>query len=350
MVSASVVCRDSKSLPETIVAGQKKTEQTAEAITLAQAEEKAAKLKVETRNSQLGQAQKNILTATTALENANKQLAAAKTAVAVLKKNEKEARTKLEQASATHDEAMSQVTKWKAAQVNVLRLEEELNLQKLNTELEDYTTATAEAKAQLTQAQAALVQAQQQLDNIPIQTKVTTEKLQNQLSSLDRENEKLDALGQLLTDRKTFCSKMETTAKESAKVAATEPDNSDLAKAVSLLKETIAILKKDIDSVQTRHTAQNKSTETAKTAVAATQKKLDQIKLLPEKLKIDIQSKTAIVQSTTEKLQKISNTEKTFTEKVASQKAKTDRTSEHYFALLSKHGRKTAEELKAAGN
>ena len=172
----------------------------------------------------------------------------------------------------------------------------------------------------------------------------------NQLNALKQENEKLDALGQLLTDRKAFCAKIETAAKESANVAATEPNNPDLAKAVGLLKETIATLNKDIESVQTRHTAQNKSTESAKTAVAVAQKKLVQLKLLPEKLKTDIQSKTAAVRSTSEKLQEISNSEKTFAEKVADQNAKTDKTSENYFALLSKNENKSGEDLKTPGN
>ena len=63
------------------------------------------------------------------------------------KKKEKELRTELEQASAAHDDAMRQVTKWQAAQVNVRRLGEKLALRELQSELEGYTAATAEAKA-----------------------------------------------------------------------------------------------------------------------------------------------------------------------------------------------------------
>ena len=92
--------------------------------------------------------------------------------------------------------ATRQVAKWEAAQFNVRRLGEKLALQKLQSELEGYTTATAEAKAELSQAQAALAAVQQQLANVPAQTKAATTKLQDQLETLGRENEKLHALGQ----------------------------------------------------------------------------------------------------------------------------------------------------------
>ena len=128
----------------------------------------------------------------------------AKGVVDALKKIETERREKLEQARAAHDAATRQVAKWEAAQFNVRRLGEKLALQKLQSELEGYTTATAEAKAELSQAQAALAAVQQQLANVPAQTKAATTKLQDQLETLGRENEKLDALGQLLADRKSF--------------------------------------------------------------------------------------------------------------------------------------------------
>ena len=182
----------------------------------------------------------------------------------------------------------------------------------MQAELEGYTAKTAEAKVELSQAQAALANVQQQLANVPAQTKIATTKLQDQLETLGRENEKLDALGQLLADRKSFQSRMESTARETGELAATEPDNPTLAKVASLLKETITLLGKDIESVQSRLNTQQKSTATAKTAVAAAQKDLDQLKLLPEKLEAEIQSKTASVKPISGRHQKVSEEEKTF--------------------------------------
>ena len=325
-----------KSLPEMIAAAQKEIEKIAAEITLTQEKQKTAQQQFEERNSQIGAAQKNVKTATNAVDAANKQVAAAKSTVDALKKIETERREKLEQARAAHDAATGQVAKWEAAQFNVRRLAEKLALQKLQSELEGYTAATAEAKAELSQAQAALAAVQQQLANVPAQTKVATTKLQDQLETLGRENEKLDALGQLLADRKSFQSRMESTAGQTGELAATEPDNPTLAKVASLLKETITLLGKDIESVQSRLNTQQKSTATAKTAVAAVQKDLDQLKLLPEKLEAEIQSKTASVKSTTGRHQKVSEEEKTFAGKVATQQAKTDKTSNQYFALLPK--------------
>ena len=206
----------------------------------------------------------------------------------------------------------------------------------MQAELEGYTAKTAEAKVELSQAQAALAQAQQKLANVPTQTKTAITKLQSQLDALGRESEKLDALGQLLNNRKAFQTKMESTADETIKLAATEPDNPTLAKATKLLKETVTLLEKDIESVQSRLNTQQKSTATAKTAVAAAQKDLDQLKLLPEKLEAEIQSKTASVKPISGRHQKISEEEKTFAGKVASQQAKIDKTSNQYFALLPK--------------
>jgi len=325
-----------KSLPETIAAGQKKIEKTTAEITLAQATQKTAQQQFNERNSQIGAAQKNVKTTTDAVDAADKPIAAAKSAVDTLKKNETERRQKLEQARSAHDAATRQVAKWEAAQINVRRLGEKLALRELQAELEGYTAATASAKAELSQAQVGLAAVQQQLANVPAQTKVTTTKLQNQLETLGRENEKLDALGQLLADRKSFQSRMESTARETGELAATEPDNPTLVKVASLLKETITLLGKDIESVQSRLNTQQKSTATAKTAVASAQKDLDQLKLLPEKLEAEIQSKTASVKSTSGRHQKVSEEEKTFAGKVAAQQAKTDKTSNQYFALLPK--------------
>ena len=325
-----------KSLPSAIAAGQMKIEKTGAEITLTQEKQKTAQQQFEERNSQIGAAQRNVKTATNAVDAANKQVAAAKSTVDALKKIEIERREKLEQDTAAHDAATRQVAKWEAAQLNVRRLGEKLALQKLQSELEGYTAATASAKAELSQAQVGLANVQQQLANVPVQTKVATTKLQNQLETLGRENEKLDALGQLLADRKSFQSRMESTHRETGELAATEPDNPTLAKAASLLKETITLLGKDIESVQSRLNTQQKSTATAKTAVAAAQKDLDQLKLLPEKLEAEIQSKTASVKSTSGSHQKVSEEEKTFAGKVAAQQAKIDKTSNQYFALLPK--------------
>ena len=325
-----------KSLPETIATGQKKIEKTTAEITLAQTTQKTAQQQFNERNSQIGAAQKNVKTTTDAVDAADKPIAAAKSAVDTLKKNEIERRQKLEQARSAHDAATRQVAKWEAAQINVRRLGEKIALQKLQSELEGYTAATASAKAELSQAQVGLANVQQQLANVPAQTKVTTTKLQNQLETLGRENERLDALGQLLADRKSFQSRMESTHRETGELAATEPDNPTLAKVTSLLKETITLLGKDIESVQSRLNTQQKSTATAKTAVAAAQKDLDQLKLLPEKLEAEIQSKTASVKSTSGSHQKVSEEEKTFAGKVAAQQAKIDKTSNQYFALLPK--------------
>ena len=325
-----------KSLPEMIAAAQKEIEKIAAEITLTQEKQKTAQQQFEERNSQIGAAQKNVKTATNAVDAANKQVAAAKSTVDALKKIEAERREKLEQARAAHDAATGQVAKWEAAQINVRRLGEKLALRELQAELEGYSGATAESKTKLSQAQATLAQAQQRIANVPAQTKIATTKLQDQLETLGRENEKLDALGQLLADRKSFQSRMESTARETGELAATEPDNPTLAKVAGLLKETITLLGKDIESVQSRLNTQQKSTATAKTAVAAAQKDLDQLKLLPEKLEAEIQSKTASVKSTTGRHQKVSEEEKTFAGKVATQQAKTDKTSNQYFALLPK--------------
>ena len=325
-----------KLLPETIVAGQQKIEKTADEITLAQASQKTALQQFEESNSQIGEAQKNVETATGAFDEINKQVATAKSSVDTLKKKEIERRKNFETTNAVHNAATRQVAKWEAAQVNVRRLGEKLALQEMQSELEGHTAATAEAKAELSQAQAALAAVKKQLADLPGQTKAATTKLGDQLDALGRENEKLDALGQLLADRKSFQSRMESTARETGELAATEPDNPTLAKVASLLKETITLLGKDIESVQSRLNTQQKPTATAKTAVAAVQKDLDQLKLLPEKLEAEIQSKTASVKSTTGRHQKVSEEEKTFAGKVATQQAKTDKTSNQYFALLPK--------------
>ena len=325
-----------KSLPETIAAGQKKIEKTAAEITLAQATQKTAQQQFNERNSQIGAAQKNVKTTTDAADAADKPIAAAKSAVDTLKKNETERRQKLEQARSAHDAATRQVAKWEAAQINVRRLGEKLALRQLQSELDDYTAATAKAKAELSQAQADLDKAQRQLAGLPAQTKAASEKLQTQLDALGRENEKLDALGQLLADRKVFQSKIKSTAREAGKLAAAEPDNPNLAQAATQLKETITLLGKDIEAVQARLAAQQKSTAAAKTAVAAVQKDLDQLKLLPEKLEADIQTKSANVKSATGRHQKISEEEKSFAQKVATQQATVDKTSNQYFALLPK--------------
>ena len=325
-----------KSLPSAIAAGQMKIEKTGAEITLAQTTQKTAQQQFGQRNSQIDAAQKNVKTTTEAFAAANKKVTAAKTSVAALKDKEKEHRKKLEQAKNAHDTATRQVAKWEAAQINVRRLGEKLALRELQAELEGYTAKTAEAKVELSQAQAALAQAQQKLANVPTQTKTAIAKLQSQLDALGRESEKLDPLAQLLDDRKAFQTKMESTADETIKLAATEPDNPTLAKAAKLLKETVTLLGKDIESVQSRLNTQQKSTATAKTAVAAAQKDLDQLKLLPEKLEAEIQSKTASVKSATARHQKVSEEEKTFAGKVASQQAKIDKTSNQYFAILPK--------------
>ena len=325
-----------KSLPSAIAAGQMKIEKTGAEITLAKATQKTAQQQFDQRNSQIGAAQKNVKTTTEVFAAANKKVTATKTSVAALKDKEKEHRKKLEQAKSAHDTATRQVAKWEAAQINVRRLGEKLALRELQAELEGYTAKTAESKVELSQAQAALAAVQQQLANVPAQTKIATTKLQDQLETLGRENEKLDALGQLLADRKSFQSRMESTARETGELAATEPDNPTLAKVANLLKETITLLGIDIESVQSRLNTQQKSTATAKTAVAAAQKDLDQLKLLPEKLEAEIQSKTASVKPISGRHQKVSEEEKTFARKVASQQAKVDKTSNQYFALLPK--------------
>jgi len=301
-----------KSLPSAIAAGQMKIEKTGAEIILAQTTQKTAQQQFDQRNSQIGAAQKNVKTTTDAFAAANKKVTAAKSAVDTLKKNETERRQKLEQARSAHDAATRQVAKWEAA------------------------AATAESKTKLSQAQAALAQAQQQLANVPAQTKAASAKLQSQLDTLGRENEKLDALGQLLDDRKAFQSKINSTAKETVKLAATEPENPNLAKAANLLNETVTLLGKDIESVQTRLTAQQKTTDDDKTAVAVAQKDLDQLKLLPETLTADIMAKTETAEDATSNHQKISNEEKTFAKKVATQQAKADKTTNQYFALLPK--------------
>lgn len=325
-----------KFLPSAIAAGQMKIEKTGAEITLAQTTKKNAQQQFNECNSQIDAAQKNVKTTTEAFAASNKKVTPAKTSVAALQDKEKEHRKKLEQAKNAHDTATRQVAKWEAAQINVRRLGEKLALRELQAELEGYTAKTAEAKVELSQAQAALAQAQQKLANVPTQTKTAIAKLQSQLDALGRESEKLDALGQLLDDRKAFQTKMESTADETIKLAATEPDNPTLAKVADLLKETITLLGKDIESVQSQLNTQQKSTATAKTAVAAAQKDLDQLKLLPEKLESEIQSKTASVKPISGRHQKISEEEKTFAGKVASQQAKTDKTSNQYFALLPK--------------
>ena len=325
-----------KSLPETIAAVQKKIEKIAAEIILTQETQKTAQQQFEERNSQIGAAQKNVKTTTDAVDAANKQLATAKSTVDALKKNETERQQKLEQTRAAYDTATRQVAKWEAAQVNVRCLAEKQALRELQSELEGYTAATADARADLNHAQATLTAVQQQFAGLPAQTKAATTKLQDQLDALGRENKKLDALGQLLADRKSFQSKMKSTASEAGELAATEPANPTLAKAASLLKETITLFGKDIESVRSRLTAQQKSTEAAKTAVAVVQKDLDQLKLLPEKLEADIRTKTANVKSATGRHQKISEEENTFAGKVATQQAKVNKTSEHYFALLPK--------------
>lgn len=325
-----------KFLPSAIAAGQMKIEKTGAEITLAQTTKKNAQQQFNECNSQIDAAQKNVKTTTEAFAASNKKVTPAKTSVAALQDKEKEHRKKLEQAKNAHDTATRQVAKWEAAQINVRRLGEKLALRELQAELEGYTAKTAEAKVELSQAQAALAQAQQKLANVPTQTKTAIAKLQSQLDALGRESEKLDALGQLLDDRKAFQTKMESTADETIKLAATEPDNPTLAKVADLLKETITLLGKDIESVQSQLNTQQKSSATAKTAVAAAQKDLDQLKLLPEKLESEIQSKTASVKPISGRHQKISEEEKTFAGKVASQQAKTDKTSNQYFALLPK--------------
>ena len=325
-----------KTVPATIATGKQKLEQLAAEITRSLAAQESAGQQVNERNSQLGAAQKSAQSTTTAVEKANNEAAAAMSTVDGLKKKEKELRTELEQASAAHDDAMRQVAKWQAAQVNVRRLGEKLALRELQSELEGYTAATAEAKANLNQAQTALAQAQQQLANVPLQTKSAAKQLQSQLDALGRENEKLDALGQLLADRKAFQSKMDSTAKEAGELAATEPDNPNLAKAAELLGETVTLLGKDIESVQSRLADQQKTTNDSKIAVATIQKELDQLKLLPQKLDSEIRSKTETVKSAAKKHQKKLEEEKTFAEKVANQQSKADKISSHYFALLPK--------------
>ena len=171
---------------------------------------------------------------------------------------------------------------------------------------------------------------------MPLQTKSAAKQLQSQLDALGRENEKLDALGQLLADRKAFQSKMDSTAKEAGELAATEPDNPNLAKAAELLGETVTLLGKDIESVQSRLADQQKTTNDSKIAVATIQKELDQLKLLPQKLDSEIRSKTETVKSAAKKHQKKLEEEKTFAEKVANQQSKADKISSHYFALLPK--------------
>jgi chromosome segregation ATPase len=252
------------------------------------------------------------------------------------KKKEKELRTELEQASAAHDDAIRQVAKWQAAQVNVRRLGEQLALRELKAELEGYTSATAEAKTKLNQAQAALLKVQKQLANVPAQTKAAAEKLQSQLDALGRKNENLESLAQLLTHREAFRSKMKNTASESAELAATEPGNTNLAKASELLGETVTLLVKDIESVRIRLASQQKATDAARTAIVTAQKYLDQLKLLPKKLEAEILSKTETVKSAAYRHQKVSEEEKTFAQKVAIQQSKADKTSSLYFALMPK--------------
>jgi hypothetical protein len=325
-----------KTLPDTIAARQKKIEKNAAETTLAQATQKTAQQQFNERNSQIDAAQKNVKTTTDVVDEVNKKIAATMASVDALKKKENEQRIKLEQATAAHNAATRRVAKWEAAQINVRRLGEKLALRELQAELESYTAATAEAKAKLSQTQAALGQAQQKLANVPTQTKTAIAKLQSQLDALGQESEKLDALGQLLDDRKAFQTKMESTADETIKLAATEPNNPTLAKAAKLLKETVTLLGKDIESVQSRLAAQQKTTADAKTSVSVAQKDLDQLKLLPEKLEADIKAKTEIAKAATENHLNILDEEKTFAKKVATQQAKTDKTSNQYFALLPK--------------
>ena len=182
-----------------------------------------------------------------------------------------ELRTKLEKASAAHDDTMRQVAKWQAAQLNVRRLGEQLALRELEAELDGYTAATVEAKTDLNQAQAALAQAQQRLDNLPTQIKAAEAKLQSQLDTLGRENNALDALGQLFANRKKFQSKMTATAKESAELVTNDPENKNLAKAAELLNESITLLGKDIESIQARIDSQQQKTDASKATLVGTQ-------------------------------------------------------------------------------
>ena len=325
-----------KTLPTTIATGKQKLEQVAAEITRSLEAQETAGQHMNERNSQLGAAQKNVQSTTTAAEKANNEVAAAMSSVDDLKKKEKELRTELEQASAAHDDAMRKVAKWQAAQVNVRRLGEQLALRELKAELEGYTAATAEAKTKLNQAQAALSKAQKQLANVPAQTKAAAEKLQSQLDALGRENEKLESHAQLLTHREAFRSKMKTTASESAELAATEPGNTNLAKASELLGETVTLRGKDVESARIRLAAQQKTTDAARTRIGTAQKDLDQLKLLPEKLEAEILSRTETVKTPSYRHQKVSEEEKTFAGKVAIQQSKADKTSSHYFALLPK--------------
>ncbi|MEC8974001.1 MAG: hypothetical protein VYB66_09615, partial [Verrucomicrobiota bacterium] len=130
-----------KTLPATIATGKQKLEQVAAEITRSLEAQETAGQQMNERNSQLGAAQKNVQSTTTAAEKANNEVAAAMSFVDDLKKKEKELRAELEQASAAHDDAMRQVAKWQAAQVNVRRLGEQLALRELKAELEGYTAA-----------------------------------------------------------------------------------------------------------------------------------------------------------------------------------------------------------------
>ncbi len=325
-----------KTLPATIASGKQKLDQVAAEITRSLEAQKTAEQQVDERNSQLGAAQKTLQFTKAAVEKANKDVAAAKSSVDALKKKEMELRTKLEQASAAHDDTMRQVAKWQAAQLNVRRLDEQLALGELEAELDGYTAATAEAKTDLNQAQDALSQAQQRLDKLPAQINAANDKVQSQLDTLGRENKSLDALGQLLAQRKEFHSKMTATASESAELAANDPDNKHLAKTAELLNESITLIGKDIESIRARLGAQQQTTDAAKATLVGTQQELDQLKLLPETIQAEVKEKTALVNSATATYQTKMAEEKNFSVKVADQKAIADDTSSQYFALLPK--------------
>ena len=325
-----------KTLPATIASGKQKLDQVAAEITRSLEAQKTAEQQVDERNSQLGAAQKTLQFTKAAVEKANKDGAAAKSSVNALKKKEMELRTKLEQASAAHDDTMRQVAKWQAAQLNVRRLDEQLALGELEAELDGYTAATAEAKTDLNQAQDALAQAQQRLDKLPAQINAANDKVQSQLDTLGRENKSLDALDQLLAQRKEFHSKMTATASESAELAANDPDNKHLAKTAELLNESITLIGKDIESIQARLGAQQQTTDAAKATLVGTQQELDQLKLLPETIQAEVNEKTALVNSATATYQTKMAEEKNFSVKVADQKAIVDDTSSQYFALLPK--------------
>ena len=324
------------SLPAAIAGGKEKLGQVAARITLELEAQKTAEQQVNECNSQLGEAQKNLQTTTAAIEKNNKDVASTKTTVDTLRNKEKESRTKLEAAAAAHDNASRQVARWMAAQINVRRLDEQLALQKLQTELEDYAAATSEAKAALDNSEADLAQVRQQLENIPEQIKIAKTKLQAQHDAFDRENKKIEALGQLISHRESLRSKAESAAKESAKLAATAPDNPVLAKATDLLNESVALLGKDIKSVQAKLANQQKTIDAAKTAIAIAQRELDRLKLLPEKLNTEIATRTAAVTEAATNVQIRQREGIEFAKTVAQQKAKTDATSSQYFALLPK--------------